>query len=309
MTANFKVFLIVASFIVLTPLYAANSQEPKLEFLTKDLDVGEVQKNQLLDIKVKVRNAGTKDLVIENVYSSCGCFEVTDPRWQSSRPALRPRSNNIGIAERAPASSAQYSSSEGSEGVRVEKKPEPVIVKPGKSIFIATRLDTNKVTGQFEKQLHIISNDPAVKDAVWKIKGVVLDSGLTSSMPSPRSNNIRAPEYSSSEGSVGARVEKPMSEAKVVMLFYTPGCGECNEIREKFLPGIKDKYREKILIVEYNIDNPESFAFMIDLQNKYDQRAKKGFFNPKPPTVFIEKTFLYGVKEIEKDLDFYIGKQ
>ena len=123
-----------------------------------------------------------------------------------------------------------------------------------------------------------------------------------------RSNNIETPKYSSSEGSEGARVEKSAinPNAKVVMLFYLPGCDECKEIREKFLPGIKDKYKEKILIVEYNIDNPESFAFMIDLQNKYDKRAKKGFFNPKPPAIFIEKRFLYGVKEIEKNLEALI---
>ena len=287
-----RIVFVIALFLCLwlaIGLRAAEEPRPKIEIVTKDADIGEMQKGKILDFKVEVKNTGNQDLIIENVYSSCGCFEVTDSRWLSSRLGLRPSSNNIGVAER---SSAQYSSSE------VEKKPEPVIVKPGKSIFIATRLDTNKVTGQFEKQLHIISNDPAVKDAAWRIKGTVLDL-----------NNIGVAERSSASDA-GAKLAKARfatpsagSDAKIVMLFYLPGCDECKEIREKFLTGMQEKYKDKMILVEYNIDNPESFAFMIDLQNKYDQRAKKGFFNPKPPAIFIEKRFLYGVKEIEENLE------
>ena len=44
------VLLIGVSFIVLTLLYAVNSQEPKLEFVTKDADIGEVKKGGLLII-------------------------------------------------------------------------------------------------------------------------------------------------------------------------------------------------------------------------------------------------------------------
>jgi len=265
--------------------FAAESG-PKIEIATGDADIGEMQKGKILDFKVEVKSAGTEDLIIENVYSSCGCLEVTDPRWPSSR---------LGASG---ASLEQYSSSE------VEKKPEPVIVKPGESIFIAVKLDTNKVTGAFEKQLFIISNDPENKNLAWKIKGIILDSAALL----PRSNSIPdemagPAQYSSSETAEGSRVEKPAPDGKVVMLFYSAGCDDCKEIKDKFLPGLIEKYGNKMRIEEYNIDNPESFAVLLDLQNKYDKRAKKGFFNPRPPAVFAEGRLLYGVKDIKNKLE------
>jgi len=90
--------------------------------------------------------------------------------------------------------------------------------------------------------------------------------------------------------------------SKVIMLFYSPGCNDCKEIRNKFLPELIEKYGNKIWIEEYDIDNPESFAVLLDLQNKYDKRAKKGFFNPSPPAVFAEHKLLYGVKDIKNKL-------
>ena len=269
-----KIVFVIALFLCFwfaIGLCVAEEPRAKIEFVTKDADIGEVKKGGLLDFKVEVKNAGNQDLIIENVYSSCGCFQVNDPRWPSN-----PHNADSSI-----------------------KSPNAVILKPGAKTSIAVALDTNKVTGQFEKQLHIISNDPEKKDAVWKIRGRVLDSSRQENVGT-HSNNIGVSEYPSSE------IEKSMNNAKTVMLFYLPGCDECSEIREKFLMAMKDKYKDKIIVVEYNIDNPESFAFMIDLQNKYDKRAKKGFFNPKPPAIFIEKRFLYGVKEIEKNLEALI---
>ena len=259
--------MLIACFWIPTRVYSAEKTGPKIEIVTRDIDIGEAEKGKLLDFKIEVRNASQEDLIIEDVFSSCGCFQVNDPRWPNKGPSIKP--------------------------------PNPVILKPGAKTSIAVALDTNKVTGQFEKQLHIISNDPEKKDAVWKIRGRVLDSSRQENVGT-HSNNIGVSEYPSSE------IEKSMNNAKTVMLFYLPGCDECSEIREKFLMAMKDKYKDKIIVVEYNIDNPESFAFMIDLQNKYDKRAKKGFFNPKPPAIFIEKRFLYGVKEIEKNLEALI---
>jgi len=261
-SASLLIFLVLFTF---DASRAAEKSGPIIKFSTKDSDIGTVEKGRMFSYLVEVKNYGTDDLVIENVYSSCGCFEVTDSRWP----------NNPHNAGPPPAI-----------------KPEPVTIKPNKSIFIATRLDTNKVSGQFEKTLHVVSNDPETKDAAWRIKGTVLDSA---SGVAERAQASSAPPAS--------------PDSKVVMLFYTPGCNECKEIKEKFLPGIKEKYKEKVLIVEYNIDNSESFAFLLDLQSKYDERFKKAFFNPKPPTVFVENKLLYGVKEIEKQLDIYLAGQ
>ncbi len=233
--------------------FAAESG-PKIEIVTENLDTGEMQKGRILDFNVEVKSAGIEDLIIENAHSTCGCLEVTDPRWPK------------------------------------DIKPEPVTVKPGESIFIAMRLDTNKITGAFEKHMLIISNDPENKALAWKIKGMIIDPAGPA-------------QYSSSETSEGSQVEKPAPGSKIVMLFYSPGCNDCREIKDKFLPALKEKYGDKIWIEEYDIDNMASFAILLDLQNKYDSKAKKGFFNPKPPAVFSEGKLLYGVKNIKNKLE------
>ncbi len=193
----------------------------KIQIVTKDVNIGEVDKGKMFDYKIEVKNAGTEDLIIENVYSSCGCLEVTDKRWPNM-----PVVTNIKI--------------------------EPVIVKPNSSIYIAVRLDTNKVSGEFEKILHVISNDPETKDATWKIKGVVVAAELAL----PKDKSASRPGLA-----LGLPSSRPGLEAvgQIVMLFYSPGCNECKEVMENYLPKIKEKYGDKIVIINYNIDNPESF--------------------------------------------------
>jgi thiol-disulfide isomerase/thioredoxin len=250
--------------------YAAQDKAPDIEIATPDVDMGELEKGKIFDYRIDIKNTGTGNLVIENVYSTCGCLEVKDKRW----PA-----NSIDAI-----------------------KPKQVTVKPGQGISVAVAMDTNKVSGAFERMIHVISNDPDNKDVVWKIKGRVLDSANMAGQD-VRSNNIVSAQYSSSE----APQTLSREDLKVIMVFYAPGCKDCKEIMDKFLPGLKEKYREKILIVDYNIENPESFAFLLDLQNKYDERSKSGFFNPKPPAVFTSGKLLYGVKEIKEKLEDTMG--
>ncbi|MBU4457412.1 MAG: hypothetical protein KJ902_01580, partial [Candidatus Omnitrophica bacterium] len=91
--------------------------------------------------------------------------------------------------------------------------------------------------------------------------------------------------------------------AKMIMVFYSPGCNECREIMDNFLPEIKQKYKDKIMVVDYNIENMESYSFLLSLQDKYDEKSKGGFYNPKPPILFIEDILLYGAKETKNRLE------
>lgn len=264
-----KIYISIFIIALAASVALAGEFVPKIKIVTSGVNIGEIQKGKTLAFKIEVKNRGAGDLVIENVYSSCGCLEVTDQRWANQNIA-----------------------------------PEPVNVKPDESIFIDVRLDTNKLQGSFEKQLHIISNDPETKDAVWEIKGVVLDSA---DLP-PRLNSIAeesaGPAQSfSSETAEDSQVGKPAPDSKIIMLFYSPGCGECIEIKDNFFPGLKEKYGDKIWVEEYNIDNPQNFAILLDMQNKYDKKTKKVFFNPRPPAVFAEGRLLYGVKGIKNKLE------
>ena len=87
------------------------------------------------------------------------------------------------------------------------------------------------------------------------------------------------------------------------MVFYSPGCKDCDEILDEFLPEIQKKYKDKVMVVDYDIDNMESYAFLLSLQDRYDETSKGGFYNPRPPVLFIENKLLYGVKDIKKDLE------
>ncbi|MDP2921887.1 MAG: DUF1573 domain-containing protein [Candidatus Omnitrophota bacterium] len=258
-----RVILLISILFIAVTAFSEEAAGPRIEIVTPDADIGTAQKGNTLDFKVEVKNSGASDLIIEDVYSTCGCFEVNDPRWPEKYRPLMPNP-------------------------KVEK-PKPVTIKSGEMIFISVRLDTNKVSGQFEKTLHIASNDPEKRMAEWRIRGVVLDSATALSQD-VRSNSIE-------------KASVPRPGARVVKLFYVPGCKECIEIREKFFPGLKEKYGDKIYIEEYNIDNQEAFSIFLDMQNKYDKRARRGFFNPKPPAVFIKDRFLYGAKDIKRKLE------
>jgi hypothetical protein len=250
----------IALFVALSPLHAAE-KAPKIQIVTADADLGEVVKGKMLDYLIEVRNMGKEDLAIQNVYSGCGCLEVTDKIWSGAIPV-------------------------------------PVAVKPNHSINITARFDTNKENGQFEKMIHVISNDLENKDVMWKVKGVALEI-LKGDVIARSEATKQSNEIASSTASQSSRNDRKF----VIMLFYSPGCSECREIMETFLPKIKEKYNNKILMVDYNIDNVESYAFFLELQNKYDERAKSGFFNPKPPVMFVANKLLYGVKEIKEGLE------
>jgi len=273
----------------------------KIQIMTKDADLGEVEKNKIFDFEIEVKNVGKEELVITNISSSCGCLEVV-----AAELAL-PQGDDGKASFAATA--------------REGKASFAATIKPNHSIYITAKVDTNKVGGEFEKMIHIFSNDPENKDVVWKVRGRVIavaaelalpqgDDGKASFAATARDGKASfAATARDGKASFAATARDGKvnfaatdRDAQVIMVFYSPGCKECREIMEKFLPEIKQKYNDKILIVDYNIDNMESYEFFLELQNKHDERAKKGFFNPKPPAIFVNETLLYGEKEIKENL-------
>lgn len=231
----------------------------KIKIVTKDADLGEVKKNEIYDFKIEVRNVGKDDLTITNVSSSCGCLAVV--------AAASYAANGASAAQGAATT--------------------PVVLKPNHSINVLAKLDTNKVSGEFERMIHVYSDDTDNPDVTWTVRGSV-------------AAKLALPEDREGRASSAAT---DVRNAKIIMIFHSSGCNECREIMEEFLPEIKKKYQDKIMIVDYNIDNMESYAFMLSLQDKYDEKTTGGFYNPKPPVLFIENRLLYGVKDIKKDLE------
>ena len=65
--------------LVLVGFSTANAQNsPKFQFTTEVIDYGEIQKGSDGVRVFEFKNIGTEPLIIENVYSSCGC---TVPSW------------------------------------------------------------------------------------------------------------------------------------------------------------------------------------------------------------------------------------
>ena len=133
---SYKLVKIILAIVVVVVLPISKASfaaigEPKIKIVTKDSDLGQVEKNKIYDFKIEVRNVGTEDLVITNVTSSCGCLELTDKRWSNIQ---NPTEADVTI--------------------------EPVVIGKGNSIYISARVDTNKVSGEFEKTIHVFSNDP-----------------------------------------------------------------------------------------------------------------------------------------------------
>jgi len=93
-----------------------------------------------------------------------------------------------------------------------------------------------------------------------------------------------------------------LNEKDILMIFYQPGCRDCAEIIEVFLPSLKEKNKDKILIADYNIDNMSSFEFFLKLQERFDAGSKGIFSNSRIPAVFVHNRFLYGAKEIKSKL-------
>jgi|GEM_PF-3222507 len=263
---NYKMWLLkIFIFVFISNMAHSAEAAPKIEIVTPDADIGSMEKGPKIDLKIELKNAGTDDLVITNVYSGCGCLEVTDERWLSAYPKNIPDSP-VGDANNA---------------------IKPVAIKPQDNIIISARIDTNKVSGQFERALHVISNDPDKKDVVWKVKG----------------NAMERPDQQQAANSAGpADVSSDKNKGINIMVFYLPGCRECLEITGKFLPQLKKRYGDNVSISYYNMDDPVSFSLLLDLQNKHNKK-KNMFFNPKPPAVFIGNRLLNGEKDVKKNLE------
>lgn len=161
-----------------------------------------------------------------------------------------------------------------------------VSVLPKESMYLAARLNTDKVSGNFERMVRIVSNDPLNNIVQWSVKGHIIGEPF----------EIMAPEVPA------AKAREAISSTIAVTVFYSPECMECVELINKLLPQLEERYKSSISIVKYNMKNTENFEKLLALQEKYDKRPKSSFFNPKPPIVFVGEKLFYGEKEIKEGI-------
>jgi cytochrome c biogenesis protein CcdA len=95
-----------------------------------------------------------------------------------------------------------------------------------------------------------------------------------------------------------SQTEEPLE----LLLFVSEHCKPCQEFKQGILPGIKEKYRDRIKIKELDFDKPENVVRLMDLQDKYNWYPQEN----KTPTVFIDGKFLVGKENLERYLGIYI---
>ncbi|MFN7170357.1 MAG: hypothetical protein ACK4NT_03845 [Candidatus Omnitrophota bacterium] len=83
-----------------------------------------------------------------------------------------------------------------------------------------------------------------------------------------------------------------------VLFFHSPKCHACQKVKEKVLPPILKKYKDKIEIIAYDINEPENFNYLLTLEDKFGI-TEHGTI----PKIFIGQTVLIGVTQIEKHLE------
>ncbi|HAZ09530.1 MAG TPA: hypothetical protein DCY56_00265, partial [Candidatus Omnitrophica bacterium] len=87
-----------------------------------------------------------------------------------------------------------------------------------------------------------------------------------------------------------------------VLVFYAVGCRSCMEVERDVLPGIEQKYGDKIVIETYNIGISRNYAQMVRLEKLYG--AEGGYV----PEIIVSRYVLMGEKEIKAGLDKVIEK-
>lgn len=78
------------------------------------------------------------------------------------------------------------------------------------------------------------------------------------------------------------------SQLSKLLVFNSPSCHRCTEVKKDVMPGIEEKYKGKITIEYYDITNIDNHKFMLGLKDKYDPDMKE--FNL--PVFFMQGKFL-----------------
>ncbi|MBN2482907.1 MAG: hypothetical protein JXD21_01735 [Candidatus Omnitrophica bacterium] len=93
----------------------------------------------------------------------------------------------------------------------------------------------------------------------------------------------------------GCRQEMPAPIE--LTLFYSPHCHACHEVMADFLPALLEKYKEYIVLAEYDSDQAENLARLRGLTERFDRG------NSYIPAILISEHFLMGKKEIYDTLE------
>lgn len=95
---------------------------------------------------------------------------------------------------------------------------------------------------------------------------------------------------------ISAKEQQSRNLPKLI-IFYSPTCHKCKEVKETIIPKIEKEFKDKILLEYRDISNLKDYKFLLGLQEKYKVDLEMVL-----PLFFIEGKFLNSKQEIENNL-------
>lgn len=87
-----------------------------------------------------------------------------------------------------------------------------------------------------------------------------------------------------------------------IVLFHSPDCGYCREVKDEFLPQVIKNFRRLLEVKEVNLETPDGNAFVRYLEHQYHESGNY------LPVVFADGKFLSGRNEIVNKLDWWVAQ-
>lgn len=88
------------------------------------------------------------------------------------------------------------------------------------------------------------------------------------------------------------------SQLPKLMVFYSPGCHRCIEVKKELMPKIEAEYKGRIVIEYYDITDINNHRFLLGLKDKYDPKIQE--FNL--PVFVMQGKFINTKADLSNDL-------
>jgi len=92
--------------------------------------------------------------------------------------------------------------------------------------------------------------------------------------------------------------KKPVAK---LLVFHSPLCGRCVEVKEKILPKIEEEYQGKVFLEYLDLMDAKNNSLFLGLRKKYGLNT-----NLSLPVFFMEGSFLSGDAHLESNLRIFI---
>jgi hypothetical protein len=100
-----------------------------------------------------------------------------------------------------------------------------------------------------------------------------------------------------------AYAQEDASNLRKLVVFYSPGCHRCTEIKNQVLPDVEKKFKGRIQLEYRDIDDIENYKFLLALEKASGAKIRNAL-----PVFYIEGNFLNGDREIKRDLEPFIAR-